>query len=252
MRVLITGSSGLVGSAVAEHFDGLGCDVIGVDNNGRADFFGPAGDTATNRARLVASLRSFTSVDVDVRDRGALDALIAAHAPIDIVVHCAAQPSHDLAAARPFDDFDVNAVGTLNLLEAVRRHSMDATFVFLSTNKVYGDRPNQLALEELKTRWDYSDPADYTGIDETMPIDQSLHSLFGAGKASADLLVQEYGRYFRHEHRLLSVRLPDWTTPRRCAAPRLLVLPRDKPTGIGGVHSAWLQRQASARQPPRR
>jgi CDP-paratose 2-epimerase len=144
---------------------------------------------------LRSSTRSFTHHDVDIRDRGGIDRLVREHRP-QLVVHAAAQPSHDLAASRAFDDFDVNAVGTLNLLEATRKHAPEAPFVFLSTNKVYGDAPNELPLVELETRWDYSDPAQRSGINETCRIDATTHSLFGASKAAADLIVQEYGRYF--------------------------------------------------------
>jgi CDP-paratose 2-epimerase len=161
----------------------------------RADFFGPQGDTTWRLKQLVDSVRNFAHHAVDIRDRAAVDGVFAANR-IGAVIHCAAQPSHDLAKDRPFDDFDVNATGTLNLLEAARRHCPEAPFVFMSTNKVYGDVPNELPLVELPKRWDYADPAHYQGIDETMRIDQSKHSLFGASKAAADLMVQEYGRYF--------------------------------------------------------
>lgn len=194
MKVLVTGSAGLIGSEAVEFFDGLGFDVHGVDNNMRADFFGPGGDTTWNRQRLEASCRRYTHHDVDIRDRGAVEDLF--RAGVDIVIHSAAQPSHDLAASRPFDDFDVNAVGTLNLLEACRRHSPDAVFITMSTNKVYGDNPNQVPLVELETRWDYADPAMAQGIDESMSIDGCLHSVFGASKVAADVMTQEYGRYF--------------------------------------------------------
>ncbi len=194
-QVLVTGSAGLIGSEAVTFFDGLGCDVHGVDNNLRASFFGPGGDTTWNRQRLESTCRRYTHHDLDIRDRDGVDRLLAAH-PVDLVVHAAAQPSHDLAASRPFDDFDVNAVGTLNLLEAFRRHAPDGTFITVSTNKVYGDNPNRLPLVELPTRFDYADPADAEGIDETMSIEGCLHSLFGASKVAADVLTQEYGRYF--------------------------------------------------------
>lgn len=189
--VLVTGSSGLIGSAVVEHFNALGWLVIGLDNNMRADFFGPGGDTTRNRQRLRAQCANFLDIDLDIRDRNRVLNLVERLAP-DLIVHAAAQPSHDLAARRIFDDFEVNAGGTLNLLEAAR--AMDAVFVHLSTNKVYGDAPNDLAFTELETRYEYADGR--TGIDETMRIDQSKHSLFGASKLAADVLVQEYGRYF--------------------------------------------------------
>lgn len=195
MQVLVTGSSGLVGSEAVEFFDSLGADTVGVDNNMRADFFGPKGDTSANRDRLLSVCRHFSHIDLDIRDRAEVDKLFAGNA-FDIVIHTAAQPSHDLAARRPFDDFDVNAGGTLNLLEACRRHASEAVFIFVSTNKVYGDRPNTIKLKELETRWEYDDPAFAGGIPEDFPVDQSLHSLFGASKLAADVMTQEYGRYF--------------------------------------------------------
>jgi len=195
LKVLVTGSAGLIGSEAVEFFDRLDFDVHGLDNNMRADFFGPGGDTTWNRQRLEAICRRYTHHDVDIRDRAAIDDLVGRHA-FDLVIHAAAQPSHDLAASRPFDDFDVNATGTLNLLEAARRHAPDAVFITVSTNKVYGDSPNHVPLVELETRWDYADPAMTEGIDETMSIDRCLHSLFGASKVAADVLTQEYGKYF--------------------------------------------------------
>jgi len=195
VQVLVTGSSGLIGSEAVEYFARRGHDVHGVDNNMRADFFGPQGDTTWRLKQLVDGIRNFTHHALDIRDRAGVMDLFAARR-IGAVIHCAAQPSHDLAKDRPFDDFDVNATATLNLLEAARRHCPEAPFIFMSTNKVYGDAPNELALVELPTRWDYADPAYYQGIDETMRIDRSKHSLFGASKAAADVMVQEYGRYF--------------------------------------------------------
>jgi CDP-paratose 2-epimerase len=192
---LVTGSSGLIGSEMVTYLDARGWTVHGVDNNMRRDFFGPDGDTAPVLERLRRETRRFEHHDLDVRDRDAMTRAVAETRPA-LIVHAAGQPSHDLAATRPFDDFDVNAVGTLNLLEAARAHSPDAPFAFLSTNKVYGDAPNELPLVELDTRWDYADPAQREGIDETCRIDMTMHSLFGASKAAADILVQEYGRYF--------------------------------------------------------
>ena len=192
---LVTGSSGLIGSECVTFLDARGWRVHGADNNMRRDFFGDDGDTTWNLDRLRRETSRFEHHDLDVRDRRGIDALFADTRP-QLVVHCAAQPSHDLAASRPFDDFEVNAVGTLNLLEAARRHAPESPFVFLSTNKVYGDAPNELALVELETRWDYADPEFREGIDETMRIDHTMHSLFGASKVAADVLVQEYGRYF--------------------------------------------------------
>jgi CDP-paratose 2-epimerase len=166
-----------------------------MDNNMRADFFGPSGDTRWNQNRLVSTLAHFRHHDVDIRDRPGVETLVKLVHP-NAVVHCAAQPSHDLAASRPFDDFDINAVGTLNLLEACRRHAGGAPFVHMSTNKVYGDAPNEIALVETATRWDFADPVYAHGIPETFRIDQSKHSLFGASKVAADVMVQEYGRHF--------------------------------------------------------
>lgn len=194
-KAVVTGSSGLIGSEVVEYFCNDGWEVHGVDNNMRAEFFGPDGDTRWNQQRLLAAHAGFRHHELDIRDRQAVDALLETLRP-GLVVHAAAQPSHDLAAARPFDDFDVNAVGTLNLLEATRRHAAKAVFVYLSTNKVYGDAPNEIALVERATRWDYADPSYAQGISETMRIDRSKHSLFGASKVAADVMVQEYGRYF--------------------------------------------------------
>jgi CDP-paratose 2-epimerase len=194
-KLLVTGSSGLIGSEVVAHFAEDGWEVHGIDNNQRADFFGPQGDTRWNQQRLLAAYREFRHHELDIRNRHGVDECVAALGP-DLIVHAAAQPSHDLAATRPFDDFDVNASGTLNLLEATRRHVPEAVFVFMSTNKVYGDRPNAIRLKELDTRWDYDDPAYADGIAETFAVDQSKHSLFGASKLAADVMVQEYGRYF--------------------------------------------------------
>ena len=192
---VVTGSSGLIGSEMVAMFDRLGWESHGVDNNMRRDFFGEDGDTTANLRRLLGSTKRFTHHDIDVRDRVGLGRLIAEARP-DLIVHCAAQPSHDLAARRPFDDFEVNAVGTLNLLEAARASCPESPFAFLSTNKVYGDAPNELELVELETRFDYADPDRREGIDESCRIDATTHSLFGASKAAADLLVQEYGRYY--------------------------------------------------------
>ncbi len=192
---LVTGSSGLVGSEVCEHLSSRGCDVHGIDNNQRAVFFGPAGDTRWNEQRLRRTIEHFHHHDLDIRDRPRVLDLVRTLRPA-LIVHAAAQPSHDRAAAIPFDDFETNAVGTLNLLEAARSYCKESPFVFMSTNKVYGDLPNTIALEERPTRWEYGDPAFEHGIPETFSVDQSTHSLFGASKLAADVLVQEYGRYF--------------------------------------------------------
>jgi CDP-paratose 2-epimerase len=193
--LLITGSNGLIGSEMVKHFHGLGWRVHGIDNNMRADFFGPQGDTRWNQRRLVTQYPHFTHHEQDVRDRDGIRNVVREVQP-DAILHAAAQPSHDLAASRPFDDFDVNAVGTLNMLEAVRAACPDSPFVYLSTNKVYGDAPNRIRLKELDTRWDYGDDDYAAGIPEHFTIDQSKHSLFGASKVAADVMVQEYGRYF--------------------------------------------------------
>lgn len=194
-KLLITGVAGLIGSEVAAYFDQLGWQIYGIDNNQRAVFFGPEGDTSPNLRRLQNTLSRFTHYPLDIRNRGGVQELMKAIKPTAIV-HAAAQPSHDKAADIPFDDFDTNAVGTLNLLEAARHFAPEVPFVFLSTNKVYGDRPNLVTMKEMPTRWDYDDPAFVNGIPETLSLDQCTHSIFGAGKLAADIMVQEYGRYF--------------------------------------------------------
>lgn len=194
-RILVTGSSGLIGSEVCLFFHHQGCSLTGIDNNQRAVFFGPQGDTSWNLARLRERIPNYAHHAVDIRDRERILDLVKTLRP-DAIVHAAGQPSHDRAAAIPFDDFDTNATGTLNLLEAARRFCPEAPFIHMSTNKVYGDRPNAIALIEKESRWDYADPAFAHGIDESFPIDQSKHSLFGASKLASDILVQEYGRYF--------------------------------------------------------
>jgi CDP-paratose 2-epimerase len=190
---VVTGSSGLIGSEMVAFLDERGWRTEGIDNNMRRDFFGESGDTRPNLEALLRSTKRFMHHDVDVRDRKGVGYIVREASP-DLIVHCAAQPSHDLAAQRPVDDFEVNAVGTQNLLEAARAHAPESPFVFLSTNKVYGDAPNELELVELETRWDYADARD--GIDESCRVDASQHSLFGASKLAADVLVQEYGRCF--------------------------------------------------------
>jgi CDP-paratose 2-epimerase len=195
MKLLVTGSSGLIGSEVCVHFASKGWTIHGVDNNQRAVFFGPQGDTRWNQVRLANSIQGFQHHELDIRHREGVLELVKNVRP-DAIVHTAAQPSHDRAAAIPFDDFDTNAVGTFNLLEAARQFCPESPFVHMSTNKVYGDRPNTIALKELETRWDYDDPRYEHGIAEDFSIDQSKHSLFGASKVAADIVVQEYGRYF--------------------------------------------------------
>lgn len=194
-KILVTGSSGLIGSEVCSYFSQEGWHVHGIDNNQRAVFFGEQGDTRWNQKRLEAALKNFTHHELDIRNREGVLEILKTIKP-DAIVHTAAQPSHDKAAAIPFEDFDTNAVGTFNLLEATRRYSTNIPFVHMSTNKVYGDAPNEIPLVELDTRWDYADAQYANGIPETFRIDQTKHSLFGASKVSADISVQEYGRYF--------------------------------------------------------
>jgi CDP-paratose 2-epimerase len=195
MKVLVTGSSGLIGSEAVGYYDREGHEVHGADNNMRREFFGPQGDTLWNLERLRKATKRFLHHDLDIRDRQKVLDLFKRE-KFDLIIHCAAQPSHDKAKEIPFVDFDVNAVGTLNLLEATRQTRPDAVFIFMSTNKVYGDAPNELPLKELPTRWDYARPEDYNGIREDCRIDRTLHSLFGASKTAADVVAQEYGRYF--------------------------------------------------------
>ena len=194
-RVLVTGSSGLIGSEAVEHYSREGCEVHGMDNNMRRQFFGADGDTTWNLARLRTVAGNFTHHHVDIRDRDEVFALFKRF-HFDLIVHCAAQPSHDRAADMPLTDFEVNAMGTLNLLEATRQHASDAVFIFMSTNKVYGDVPNEYPLEELESRWEYARREDYDGIDEHCRLDRCVHSVFGASKVAADIMTQEYGRYY--------------------------------------------------------
>lgn len=196
---IVTGSSGLIGSESVRVFHALGMDVIGIDNDMRSYFFGPEASTRPVAEQLKRELSRFQSEDIDIRDQTAVDRLFARLGKaIAVVIHTAAQPSHDWAAREPFTDFGVNATGTLHLLEATRQHSPEAVFIFTSTNKVYGDTPNRLPLVELETRWEVESSHPYFahGIDEQMSIDQTKHSLFGASKVAADIMVQEYGRYF--------------------------------------------------------
>ena len=195
MKIVVTGSSGLIGSEAVRYFGKKGHEVIGVDSNLRKYFFGDGGDTSWNLKLLQDLPISFSHRDIDIRDRQAVLDLYKTEKP-DATIHCAAQPSHDLAAKIPFDDFDTNAVGTMNLLEASRLHTLDSPFVYMSTNKVYGDAPNEIKMKELDRRWEYDDPKYINGIAEDCRIDQCKHSLFGASKAAADLMAQEYGRYF--------------------------------------------------------
>lgn len=195
MLVLITGSSGLIGSEAVKYYDSQGHEVIGVDNNMRAQFFGPEGDVTWNLERLKKTTKRFTSYDKDIRDRDGIFDLFKKRR-FDLIIHCAAQPSHDKAREIPIVDFEVNALGTINLLEAARQFCPEAVFIHMSTNKVYGDAPNEVPLVELETRYDYKRPEDKHGINEECRIDRCLHSIFGASKAAGDIMAQEYGRYF--------------------------------------------------------
>ncbi|HSU28587.1 MAG TPA: NAD-dependent epimerase/dehydratase family protein, partial [Chitinophagaceae bacterium] len=195
MNILVTGSSGLIGSEAVTYFDKKGHHVTGIDNNMRKFFFGEQGDTSWNLERIMASTKNFTHVNIDIRDREKLLDFFSQNR-FDAIIHCAAQPSHDKARDIALVDFDVNAVGTVNLLESTRIYSPQAVFIHVSTNKVYGDSPNELPMEELETRYDYADKKDYHGINEHCRIDQTMHSLFGASKTSGDIMAQEYGRYF--------------------------------------------------------
>lgn len=195
---VITGAAGLVGSEAATFFAGLGLHIVGIDNDMRRRFFGDEATTRPNLERLRATIPGYEHHDIDIRDAEAIGAVFQRYGDaISLIIHTAAQPSHDWAARDPMTDFSINATGTLVLLEATRRWCPDAVFIFTSTNKVYGDRPNSLPLVEQETRWELAKDHPYQpGIPESMSIDQSLHSLFGSSKAAADLLVQEYGRYF--------------------------------------------------------
>jgi len=197
--VLVTGSAGLIGSEAVRFFHARGFKIIGIDNDMRKYFFGEEASTQWNLAELKKECSDFTNYDADIRDFDAVSRIFAEYGKdITLVIHTAAQPSHDWAAKEPFTDFGVNATGTLNMLEAERQYCPEAVFIFTSTNKVYGDNPNQLPMIELETRWeiDSSHPYYKNGIDENMPLDHCKHSIFGASKVAADIMVQEYGRYF--------------------------------------------------------
>lgn len=195
-NLLVTGSCGLIGSEVCRYFACDGWNVYGMDSNHRAIFFGPEGDTSRTLARLREEIPGYCHAALDIRDQQGVGSLVAEVRPA-LIVHCAAQPSHDRAAAIPLLDFEVNALGTLHLLEAARQFAPESPFVYMSTNKVYGDRPNTIALQEFPTRWEFADARYANGIPESLSIDQSKHSLFGASKLAADVVVQEYGRYFQ-------------------------------------------------------
>jgi CDP-paratose 2-epimerase len=194
-QIMVTGSSGLIGSEVSAFFHSIGFVVHGIDNNQRAVFFGPSGDTGRVTKQLCSELPNYHHHDLDIRDRAGILSLCKQLKPAAII-HTAGQPSHDLAARIPFEDFDINAAGTLNMLEAARQFCPESPFIHMSTNKVYGDRPNTIPLKELETRWEFADAAYVNGIAESLSIDQSTHSIMGASKIAADIMVQEYGRYF--------------------------------------------------------
>ncbi len=250
---VITGSTGLIGSEAASYFAELGMDVVGIDNDMRKVFFGSEASTEWNRARLEKALgRRYRHHPVDIRDREGVDEIFARHGEaIELVIHAAAQPSHDWAAKQPVTDFDINALGTLNVLEATRAHAPGAVFIFTSTNKVYGDLPNSLPLEELETRWEIDPDHTYAnGIREDMSIDRCLHSLFGASKVAADVLVQEYGRYLRNADGLLSRRDPDRAAPRGSRAAWLPGVRDAVRDDRDRVHRVRIQGQAGSRRHP--
>lgn len=197
-KALVTGSAGLIGSEAVRFLAKRDYFIVGIDNDMRSYFFGKEASTRWNKERLIEEhTKQYKHYDVDIRDNEAIENIFKEHKKFDIIIHTAAQPSHDWAAKEPFTDFTINANGTLVLLENYRKYSPEATFIFTSTNKVYGDLPNKLPLVELETRYELpTEHKFYNGIDESMSIDQSLHSLFGASKVAADILVQEYGRYF--------------------------------------------------------
>ena len=195
MKILVTGAGGLIGSEAVDYYCSQGHDVYGIENNQRAIFFGPKGSTLSRLHQLESKYSNFRNFNVDIRNKIDIFNLFE-QIKFDVAIHTAAQPSHDKAASIPFDDFETNANGTLHLLEAVRQTNKDCVFIHMSTNKVYGDKPNTLNLVELDTRYDYADAGYQNGINENFSIDQSKHSLFGASKVAADILVQEYGRYF--------------------------------------------------------
>ena len=196
MKILVTGSNGLVGSETCTYFSNNNYEVYGIDNNMRKEFFGIQGDTTWNLERLKKNLSNFVHYDIDIRNYSGLESIFT-EIQFDAVIHCAAQPSHDKASQIPLIDFSVNANGTLNLLELYRQYSPDGVFVYLSTNKVYGDSPNELPLIEKEKRFEYKLKEHFNGIDENCRIDRCLHSIFGASKLAGDILVQEYGKYFK-------------------------------------------------------
>ncbi len=251
---LVTGSAGLIGSETCKRFHAEGFDVVGIDNNMRARFFGEGASNEGNRKSLESSLGKYRHHALDIRDFDAVNALFKdLGKDIAVVVHTAAQPSHDWAAREPLTDFGVNATGTLHLLEATRLHAPDAVFIFTSTNKVYGDAPNLLPLQELENRWEIDPAHPFTvGIDETMSIDQSKHSLFGASKVAADVLVQEYGRYFGMKTAAFRGGCLTGPSPFRDGTPRLPRLPDEVHRHRQGIPRLRLQGEAGEGQYPLR
>ena len=247
---IITGSAGLIGSEACIYFSELGLDVHGIDNDMRSRFFGESASTAWNVERLEKKLETYSHHSVDIRDRDGINELFERFgSDISLIVHTAAQPSHDWAAREPFTDFDINATGTLNLLEATRQHAPEAVFIFTSTNKVYGDTPNQLPLQEQETRYEIDPSHPYQdGIKEDMSIDQCLHSLFGASKVAADVMVQEYGALLRHENLVFSRRYADRSAALGDEAARLFGLRDALHHDRHALHDFWLQGQAGARR----
>ncbi len=248
--VLVTGSAGLIGSETVRRFAAEGGAVVGIDNDMRKQFFGEEASTRRTRDELLASVPNYEHHEIDIRDAPSVNELFKQHGRgLAAIVHTAAQPSHDWAARDPQMDFTVNANGTLNLLEAARNFSPETPFVFISTNKVYGDTPNRLPLRELPLRWEIEPGHEYEpGISESMSIDQTKHSLFGASKVAADVLVQEYGRYFGDADSLFSWRLPDWTRACRNGAARISFLPDEVHGERAPLSRFRLQGQAGARQ----
>ena len=247
---IVTGSAGLIGSETVRFFAAKGFDVVGIDNNLRKTFFGEDASTHWNRQRLEESIKSYTHYDADIRDHDAINKIYARYGKdVKAVIHCAAQPSHDWAASDPYMDFTVNANGTLVMLENFRQNCPEAVFIFTSTNKVYGDTPNFLPLVELDKRFEIAAGHKWEqGIDETMSIDQTKHSLFGASKVAADVLVQEYGRYFGLNTGGLPGRLPDRSGPLRHQAARVFVVPHALLHHRQQVFHLRLQGQAGPRQ----
>ena len=246
MKILVTGSSGLIGSEAVAHFDAQGHDIVGVDNNMRRVFFGAAGDTLWNLDRLKSTTK-ISALDAGYSRSRRRSGIIQAHG-FDLIIHCAAQPSHDKARDIPFLDFEVNALGTMKLLEATRQHCPDAVFVFMSTNKVYGDAPNEMPMKELATRYDYARTEDFDGVDENCRIDRTMHSLFGASKTAADLVAQEYGRYFGMKVGMFRGGCLTGPTHSGRGAAWIFVLPGESGADGRKIFGIWIQGKTGSRQ----